>query len=575
MKTNVFTRLYTEAGEALAADTRRIPWDVYPRPQLRRDSFLCLNGDWEFAVSASDMFPATYPQRIRVPFPPESQLSGIGQVFPPESRLFYRRVFALPAGFRRNRVLLHIGAADQYTTVWINGKMVGEHAGGYDPITVDITAFLQEENTLLIRVYDALNSAVLPYGKQRYKRGGMWYTPVSGIWQTVWLESVPETYVKRLTIHTDERGATIHAEGVMQGTITVTTPQGEQTVTLVDGVAEISVDEPQLWCPEDPYLYEFTLQAEEDTVRSYFALRTLSIRHVNHIPRLCLNGEPLFFHGVLDQGYWSDGLFTPAEPEEYERDIAAMQRLGFNTLRKHIKIEPEQFYYACDRLGMLVWQDMVNNGRYSFLRDTALPTIGVKRLRDRFLHRDKTTRAAFVEGMERTVQQVGNHPCIVGWTIFNEGWGQFDSEAMETHLRTLDATRFIDTASGWFSGAASDVVSEHVYFKPYRFKAADKPVILSEFGGYSYKPQGHVFHKNKNYGYRFFDEQTAFMDALEQLYRQEIIPAVEKGLCAAVYTQLSDVEDETNGLYSYDRRVCKVDVQRMLNIARQLKIHQA
>ena len=249
-----------------------------------------------------------------------------------------------------------------------------------------------------------------------------------------------------------------------------------------------------------------------------------------------------------------------------------MQALGFNTLRKHIKIEAEQFYYDCDRLGMLVWQDMVNNGDYSFIRDTALPTIGLKRLPDRHMHRDDATREAFVREMEQTVDQLNHHPCIVGWTIFNEGWGQFDSERMYCHLRQLDGERFIDTASGWFKGGQSDVVSEHVYFKPYRFKREDKPVFLSEFGGYSYKPEGHVFNLTKTYGYRKYASAEAYMDGVETLYRQEIIPAVNKGLCGAIYTQLSDVEDETNGLYSYDRRVCKVDPERMQAIAAELQI---
>ena len=566
-------QLYTPSGEKLAADTERIPWDVYPRPCLRRDSFFNLNGWWDFAVTAdAESVPACFGHRIRVPYCPESMLSAIGEVPAPNSCLWYRRSFSLPQGFVKDRVLLHIGAADQITFVYCNDRFVGEHRGGYDPITLDITDFLSEENTLDIQVTDNLNSAVLPYGKQKYKRGGMWYTPVSGIWQTVWLESVPNKYVQSLSVSTDEGGATIYAEGVVDGVITVSTPNGQVIVPLQDGEARVDLPEPRLWCPEDPYLYEYTLESGEDVVYSYFAIRTLSVRHMDGIPRMCLNGKPIFFHAVLDQGYWSDGLFTPPLPTCYAWDIEKMQELGFNTLRKHIKIEAEQFYYDCDRLGMLVWQDMVNNGRYSFLRDTALPTVGMKHLPDKLLHRDVATRSAFVEGMERTAQLLDHHPCIVGWTIFNEGWGQFDSEQMYCLLRSLDTTRFIDTASGWFKGASTDVISEHVYFKPYRFKAGDKPVFLTEFGGYSFKPDGHVFNKTQTYGYRMFEDADKYMDAVEILYRQEIIPAVDQGLCGAVYTQLSDVEDETNGLYSYDRRVCKVDVSRMRSIASALTI---
>ncbi len=560
--------LYTPEGEALSGQ----PWTAYPRPRLRRESFLCLNGEWELAVTDSDGQTIRAPGPIRVPFCPESLLSGVGEVFPAGSTLLYRRTFTLPADFNRGRVLLHIGAADQTATVWLNGHRIGEHTGGYEPITLDITDYLQEENTLTVRVTDDLDSHILPYGKQCRKRGGMWYTPVSGIWQTVWLESVPAAYVRALTVKTDPTGADILADGVSEGTVTVTTPEGMLTAPLVGGRARVDIGAPRLWCPEDPYLYEFTLTAGEDTVSSYFALRTLDIRRVDGIPRLCLNGKPIFLHAVLNQGYWSDGLFTPATPAGYEWDIVKMQELGFNTLRKHIKIEPELFYYDCDRLGMLVWQDMVNNGDYSFLRDTALPTVGLKRLPDKRLHRDKATRAAFEQAMEQTVARLDGHPCIVGWTIFNEGWGQFDSQRLYERLKVLDPTRFIDTASGWFAGADSDVVSEHVYFKPYKFRPADKPVVLSEFGGYSYNPTGHVANPTQTYGYRFFKEQASFEEALDRLYREEIVPAVERGLCGAVYTQLSDVEDETNGLYSYDRRVCKVDPARMRAIAEELKI---
>ena len=241
------------------------------------------------------------------------------------------------------------------------------------------------------------------------------------------------------------------------------------------------------------------------------------------------------------------------------------------TLRKHIKVEPEQFYYDCDRLGMLVMQDMVNNGHYSFFRDTVLPTVGLKKLKDKSLHRDKATRAAFFKGMEATVKQLRNHPCIVYWTIFNEGWGQFDSQTAFERLKELDSTRFIDTASGWFKGADSQVDSEHIYFKPVKLKYSEKPMVLSEFGGYSWGPEGHVANPVHTYGYRFFKEQADFEAALIKLYEEEIIPAVEKGLCGAVYTQVSDVEDETNGLLSYDRRVCKVSPAPMLAIAKGLR----
>jgi len=296
----------------------------------------------------------------------------------------------------------------------------------------------------------------------------------------------------------------------------------------------------------------------------------LTVRTVDGIPRLCLNGSPYFFHGVLDQGYWSDGLFTPAHPVCYEKDILAMKELGFNTLRKHIKVEPQQFYYDCDRLGMVVFQDMVNNGGYRFIRDTALPTVGFKRRKDTGMHRDAETREQFLSAMEKTVEQLKNHPCVCYWTIFNEGWGQFESTRCYRRLKELDGIRFVATVSGWFKGGESDVEAEHVYFKPFKPKFGDKPLVLSEFGGYSFTPEGHAFHPGKEYGYRHFDRRDDLEQALAELYRREILPTVERGLCGCIYTQLSDVEDETNGLLSYDRKVRKVTPETMQRIVPKL-----
>ena len=559
MKTD-FANLYTPEGENLPD----IPWNVYPRPQMKRDSFFCLNGEWDISINEGNW------EKIIVPFPPESLLSGICRRVGVDPKLYYRKKFSLPDGFSRGRVLLHFGAVDQIARVTLNGCELGEHRGGYTPFSFDVTDVIREENTLEVFVRDQLHAKVLPYGKQCEKRGGMWYTPVTGIWQTVWLESVPENYIKSIKIETDESFALISVQGAEEGEVYVSTPDAEISFPLSSGQARVEIESPRLWSPEDPYLYEFTIKAGEDEVRSYFALRTLSVGNVNGVPRLLLNGKPYFFHGLLDQGYFSDGIYMPASPAGFERDITEMKRLGFNMLRKHIKIEPEQFYYDCDRLGMVVFQDMVNNGSYSFLRDTALPTAGLKKLSDKHLHRDKKTRAAFVSSMKETVQLLYNHPCICYWTIFNEGWGQFESEKMYHKLKEMDSSRFIDTASGWFSGAESDVESLHIYFKPVKIGKSEKPIVLSEFGGYSYKPEGHVFNTEKTYGYRFFREREAFENSLLKLYREEVIPLVKDGLCASVYTQVSDVEDETNGLLSYDRKVCKVSEAPMVEIAKAI-----
>ena len=556
--------LMTPWGEELK-NSGETPWQVYPRPQLVRESYVNLNGEWDFCVRPETAFPGEYDHKILVPFCPESQLSGL-QFHPEDGKyLFYRRSFTLPEGFNRGRVLLHFGAVDQKADIYVNQKHLCHHLGGYESFSVDITDALQEENELIVRAVDDLRDKSQPYGKQTLKRGGMWYTPVSGIWQTVWLESVPETYIRRLNIENRGYAVIITAEPALEGTIRI--PElGEFPLG-----STITPEDAHLWSPEDPYLYRFTVEAGEDRVESYFAIRSLEIKEVDGYQRLCLNGKPYFFHGLLDQGYWPDGLLTAPAPEAYAFDITEMKRLGFNTLRKHIKVEPEQFYYDCDRLGMIVFQDMVNNGPYNFLRDTALPTVGLQKLDDRFLNRNEKNRREFLRQTENTVRQLKNHPCICYWTIFNEGWGQFDSDNVCDKFRLLDDTRFIDSTSGWFRRSNTDVDSRHVYFKPVKLEGADKPLVLSEFGGYSYKPEGHVFNTEQTYGYGKFADADAFADAVEKLYLTEILPAFEKGLCAAIYTQVSDVEDETNGLLSYDRKVTKLDAARMTAIAEKFK----
>ena len=554
--------LMTARGEDFLS-ARETPWSVYPRPQLRRGSFFNLNGDWEFSVNYE------YQGLIRVPFCPESKLSGIGKHYEEGSLLTYTRTFTLPEGFNQGRVLLHIGAADQHADVFLNGKPVGYHKGGYEAFSLDITEALGEENRLSICCQDNLEQQEYPYGKQTLSRGGMWYTPVSGIWQTVWLESVPETYIQKLNIENRGYGVTVSIQPKLPGKVIV--PQlGE--FDLTDGSVTINPENPNLWCPENPYLYDFSVKTEQDEVHSYFAIRALEIKQEGAYPRLCLNGKPYFFHGLLDQGYWPDGIFTPAKPECYADDILEMKRLGFNTLRKHIKVEPEEFYYQCDRLGMIVFQDMVNNGDYNFLRDTALPTIGIQKLDDRKLHRDETARKMFLEGMVATVNQLKNHPCICYWTIFNEGWGQFDSDNVYEQFRKLDDTRFIDSTSGWFRREKTDVDSRHVYFRKVKLKGdGKKPLVLSEFGGKTYRAEGHVFNPDKSYGYGGCDSLKALDEAVAKLYLEEVLPCIEKGLCAAIYTQVSDVEDEINGILTYDRKVCKLEETTMCSIAAALQ----
>ncbi len=553
--------LMTIDGEKLAGT----PWDVYPRPQLRRESFVNLNGTWEFAVSQQEGIPAAFDRSILVPFCPESRLSGIAEHFPEGSYLFYRRRFPRPAG---ERVLLHIGAADQELACYLNGQQIGSHQGGYEAITFDITRALEQDNELVLRCKDDLRDLSYPYGKQVRKRGGMWYTPVSGIWQTVWLEAVPEHYVHDVDIRVSLTEATVTVTPPLSGTVTC---EGI-SYPLEQGRAVITPRNPKPWSPEEPHLYEFTLEAGEDRFDSYFALRTLEIKSVKGLPRLCLNGKPYYFHGLLDQGYWPDGLFTPASPACYAEDINHAKALGFNMLRKHIKVEAEEFYYQCDRLGMVVFQDMVNNGDYNYLRDTVLPTFFRQHKDDRSMHRDEACRRRFLDGMEATVHQLKNHPCICYWTIFNEAWGQFDGTAAYHRLKALDSSRFIDTTSGWFRGSQTQVESLHIYFDMWhRMKKSDKPIVLSEFGGFTYSVPGHIFNTERTYGYGACPDAGALTEKIKAVYVKRVIPAVEKGLCASVYTQITDVEDEINGLLTYDRKICKPQKDTMLQIARMLR----
>lgn len=576
MKKKIQTvNLYTPEGENFVSERPSIPWDVYPRPHLERESFFCLNGTWKLLARKDEK--NLFNGKIIVPFVPESSLSGVGDLFPEGTKLYYQREFSLPEGFIEsgNRVILHFGAVDQIASVRLNGKVLGKHRGGYHAFSFDVTDVISGENVLEVSVIDELHKKVLPYGKQCRKRGGMWYTPISGIWQTVWLECVPENYIKEIKITTDKDGADVYAfgEGKLSGMVELL----NERFYMKHGHARINVKEPHYWSPEDPYLYSIKIRVGKDTVSSYFALRTLEISEVNGTNRLLLNGKPYFFHGLLDQGYFSDGIFLPADVSGYERDILTAKRLGFNMLRKHIKVEPEIFYYLCDKLGMAVFQDMVNNSDYSFVRDTALPTVGIKSLDDKKLHKCEESREAFLSEMEETVKTLCFHPSVCYYTIFNEGWGQFDHAAAYQKLRSIDSSRFIDSVSGWFTpkgedGLVSDVESIHVYFKDVKLNEfkTDKPKILSEFGGYSLKYEGHSFNLKKNYGYRTFKEQKDFEAALRTLYETQVVAFIKQGLCASVYTQLSDVEDETNGLMTYDRKVIKVSEDLMNEISRAI-----
>ncbi|MBO5247179.1 MAG: glycoside hydrolase family 2 [Eubacterium sp.] len=588
-ETNNCAQLLTEAAQK---KQHLSAWQSYPRPQMKRERYLLLKEDWTLNE-----------RKIRVPFVPQSVLSEyVGTI---GEELTYQNTFRVPDSFTRERILLHFGAVDQIAEVWLNDCLLGTHEGGYLSFSFDITAYVKkdDENHLLVKVTDTLNRDY-PYGKQCKKRGGMWYTPTSGIWQNVWIENVPDVYVSQLKLTPDLEGVFVELktcqsdsknreisdemyENTGKGntwnqmvcveimlhtgeTMTRTLNSEGGYISLTDVICQDGTAyQPQLWTTETPYLYQMKIHIGTDEIETYFALRTTDIREIKGVRRVCLNGKPVFWHGVLDQGYYSDGIFLPAEEAEYERDILRMKELGFNMLRKHIKIEPEIFYYYCDKHGMLVMQDLVNNGSYSFLRDTALPTIGFKKRKDVGKGTQKQ-REVFIAHAEETVRQLYNHPCIVAYTIFNEGWGQFDSDKMYDKLKSWDDTRLIDTTSGWFWQKQSDFDSEHIYFKTKVLQPITRPLFVSECGGFSLEVAEHLYNKQKSYGYGKMESEKELTDAIEEVYTQMILPAISQGVCGGIYTQLSDVEDEINGLYTYDRVVCKVEKNRMKQLAQKL-----
>ncbi len=554
-------RLKTEYEETL--NDIQMPYDEYPRPMMKRDSYFCLNGKWTFSVMRKNT--SVYSGKITVPFVPESEISGVGKHIKKSDIMVYEKSFNLDPGFVKKHVILHVGAVDQYAEIYVNDKRVGENIGGYLPFEFDITDYLVSGVNRLKIVATDERSLDLPYGKQTDKRGGMWYTNISGIWQTVWLESVCENYIRNIKITPDLHGIDIEIfGGCHEKTIVF---NGERHCFTGKNY-RLEVADPILWTPETPRLYTFDLESGDDKISSYFGLRTVGTSVFNGKSVITLNGKPYFFHGLLDQGYFSDGIFLPATSKGFEDDIITAKKCGFNMLRKHIKLEPELFYYYCDKYGIAVFQDMINSGRYSFLTDTALPTVFLKK---GINHRaTKKRRDIFEKTCYGIMECLYNHPSVVYYTVFNEGWGQYNAGEYYKLFKKKDSTRIYDSASGWFKVSETDVESDHVYFKPVIPKTTEKPLVLSEFGGYSCKVSGHAFNLDKTYGYKYFSDTEKFEEALIKLYEKEIFPAVEKGLCATVLTQISDVEDETNGLLTYDRAVLKVDSDRMKKMSDRL-----
>lgn len=558
-----------------------IPFNEHPFPQQQRNAWQNLNGIWKLQkISADEKTTDRYS--VLVPFSPETLNSGIEDfTLSIGEKLLYSRTFELSDDEIKGKVKLHFGAVDSYAQVSVNGITVGAHRGGFTPFTIDITGSVKlGENQIQVLVSDEATRDGGARGKQSDKRGGIWYTPQSGIWQTVWLEFMPSASIENLRItpcaEKKEVAITFDYDGQVELTVY---DEGKEIIKKsVVGGTLLSYDF-TLWSPENPKLYDFTLLSDSgDEIKSYFGVRSYSIvTDEKGKKRLGLNGKPYFYNGVLDQGYWSDGMLTYPSDKAVVDELTMLKEMGFNTVRKHIKIEPMRWYYHCDRLGLAVWQDFVNGGgEYKFSHVALLPFLGFHHRDDDykyFARCDERARNEFMVAMDETVNALYNCVSLAVWVPFNEGWGQFDSAKVCAKLKELDPTRIIDSVSGWHDQGAdkTEIKSMHTYYTPLKVPRDERAVVLSEFGGYSMKISGHVFDESKEFGYKKFRDKTSLTLAIEKLYLKKLLPLIEKGLSGAIYTQVSDVEEEINGLVTYDRKVQKIDTADMRKINDTLK----
>ena len=578
--------LYTPWGDNL--DKTNV-WQEYPRPQMQREHYQMLHGEWDYAiVPQSDEYTFESQGKILVPFSPETLLSGVERQLQPDEYLWYQMVLSFTEEEcqrkeKNEHCILHFDAVDQQAIVYINDIEVAKHYGGYLPFEVDITDYVGKEACVLqVRVQDDSDTSYHTRGKQTLKRGGMFYTAQSGIWQSVWYEWVPENYVKKMKITPDYDKASVVIELRSEAPIeSVNIELGKSDVEITYDVLQKQTEFGwttsvtvhftegifESWTPEEPNLYYFTLKAGEDTIRSYFAMRIFTIeKDENGIPRFCLNHRPYFLNGVLDQGYWPDGLMTAPCDEAFVYDIELAKKTGFNMIRKHIKIEPLRWYYHCDRLGMIVWQDMVNGGTaynmpWVCYMPTALPFLG-RKIKDNLYHmfsrKSEEGRKAWEEECKGTIEHLHNVPSISTWVPFNEAWGQFDAERIANDVKMQDPTRTVDHASGWFDQKAGDFNSVHNYFRKLKVEKDEKRAfVISEYGGYACHVKGHS-SVERVFGYKKFDTTKELSKAYQELYQGQVLTLIEEGLSGVVYTQLSDIEEEVNGLVTYDRKVIKI-----------------
>ena len=549
---------------------KTIPLSEYPRPQFKRDSYICLNGYWEYAIRKEDKIPSKFDGQILVPFSPEVEKSGVNKTVLPDDYLFYRLNVELTKEFIKDKVILHFGAVDQIAEVFVNDQFVMKHIGGFLPFEMDIKPYMEDNKaTIILRVQDTTNASYHSSGKQALKPEGIWYKPQSGIYMPVWLESVKTGYIEsiKITPDIDEKVVKIGFKSSNKSAKLNLKNQIYEIEADKDNI--IPIEKMELWSPENPYLYEFTISNDVDEVSSYFAMRKVSLmQNEKGMKVIALNNKPYFMKGVLDQGYYQDGLLTPNSDEDYINDINLIKSLGFNVSRKHIKIESMRWYYHCDRLGLLVWQDFVNGcTKYDFWLNQ-VPLFVRYKISDhrykKFFRENEEGRREALNEFKEAIDLLYNCPCIVYWTIFNEAWGQFDAKEIYEKLKIVDPTRIYDHASGWHDQGSSDVKSMHIYkWKvkvPAKYKLKGRAYVCSECGAYILDKRLKEAKKKEGFIYLLFNNKEDFQKEYIRFINEEIKPAKNKGMSGFIYTQLSDVEEEMNGFITYDRKEVKVDI---------------